>query len=232
MLGPLLAPKSVKPHVLLLNRSNRRSILNFDSLADAVLEVSTKFDTPVQVIGPQTPSLYDQMNFWASATAVVLVHGAAMTNAIFLQDKALILEITSYATKRDKGIWRCGPEFFSYRQNKSTQVQIDTDIWVEWILIMVSWEHMVPPPGNVTNAFFILQDRDLRLTKQHCDEISQRLGQHLASTKVDTCVYPTPEILCKRSAHWFAGETPKYPDPDHLANPKAQKVRKAENLKG
>ncbi|XP_058192032.1 xylan glycosyltransferase MUCI21-like [Rhododendron vialii] len=94
--SPPLLPPSLpwrlegRPRLVLLNRKGARTILNIDKVYQAALEVG--FDTVVYEPSRET-SLHQDFRLIDSSHALIAVHGAGLTNMLFLRKGSVLMQL-------------------------------------------------------------------------------------------------------------------------------------------
>lgn len=94
--SPPLLPPSLpwrlegRPRLVLLNRKGARTILNIDKVYQAALEVG--FDAVVYEPSRET-SLHEDFRLIDSSHALIAVHGAGLTNMLFLRKGSVLMQL-------------------------------------------------------------------------------------------------------------------------------------------
>ena len=88
MRGPGLASSNRPRYVLLIQRQNRR-ILNRQELIGALQDRGC----PVQVVSAESVTLDEMIHLVSGAAVLLGVHGAGLTNLVFLDERASVVEV-------------------------------------------------------------------------------------------------------------------------------------------
>ncbi|OEL22648.1 hypothetical protein BAE44_0016334 [Dichanthelium oligosanthes] len=81
----------MRPRLLLISRAGTRKLLNLDEVAASASELG--FNVTVAEAGADVPAFAAQVN---SADVLVAVHGAGLTNQIFLPTRAVVVQIVPW----------------------------------------------------------------------------------------------------------------------------------------
>eukprot|EP00761_Pharyngomonas_kirbyi_P013085 gb/GECH01013112.1/.p1 GENE.gb/GECH01013112.1/~~gb/GECH01013112.1/.p1 ORF type:complete len:446 (+),score=19.61 gb/GECH01013112.1/:1-1338(+) len=83
--------------ITFLTRSKKRHILNRNALIETMQTEAKPFNATVQIVGFEKKSLQQQIKTMATSDVLVSVHGAGMTNEIWIPDHGSVMCIYPYA---------------------------------------------------------------------------------------------------------------------------------------